>query len=131
MLRRLIAAVLVAIMAVPLTALAGTGCQMDTPMLAAERCACCTAPMAAGPTSCSTAAMSQSGCGCALRADSGSQPASPAADRPPSANFAVDATLLAAAVSTPPRLSRALHLAASPPGARVAVSQSLLCTWIL
>jgi len=78
MLRRLVAAFLVLAIAVPLPALAGGGCQMDEPMLSAERCECCTSPMVAGSSACATVAGTQVGCGCALRADSGSQPASSA-----------------------------------------------------
>lgn len=131
MLRRLVAALLVFAIAVPLPALARGGCQMDTPMIAPERCDCCTSPMAVGTTACATVAGAQVGCGCALRAESGSQPASGATSATPSVSFAVESALIAADLSTSQRPLRAIQLAASPPGAGVSVSRPLLCSWTL
>ena len=131
MLRRLLAALLVIAIAVPLPALAGGGCPMDAPVLASQRCDCCTAPVATGAGACATLAAGQVGCGCSLRADSGSQPASVASIASPSVSFTVETALLSAALSTPQRASRAVELAASPPGAGSMVSLPRLCTWIL
>jgi len=127
MLRRLIAALLVISIAVPLPALAAGGCQMDTPMLAAERCDCCTSPMTAGSGACA----GQIGCGCVLSADSGSQPASAVSSSTPTVTFAVETVRIAAVLSTPQRASRRIELAASPPGAGSIVSRPLLCTWTI
>jgi len=131
MLRRLVAAFLVLAIAVPLPALAGGGCQMDEPMLAAELCECCTSPMVAGSSACATVAGSQVGCGCAIRADSGSQPASSAVTASPTVSFAVESARIPADLSTPQRQSRKIELAASPPGAGHVVSRPLLCSWVL
>jgi hypothetical protein len=130
MLRRLLAAALALSIAVPLPALAGTagGCTMDVPMLASERCDCCTAPMAAGPSQCGTAA---TGCGCELRADTGSDSRSAATSPAPSVTFNVEATRLAADLTTPRRPQRVVALASSPPGAGALVTRPVLCSWII
>jgi hypothetical protein len=133
MLRRLLAAALALAIAVPLPALAGLegGCTMDVPMLASERCECCTAPMAAGPSHCGGTAAA-TGCGCELRADTRPDPRSAVASSPaPSVTFNVEATLLAASLTTPRRPLRLVALAASPPGAGALVSRPVLCSWII
>lgn len=134
MLRRIIAAALALTVAVPLPALAGAlteRCMMDAPVLAAERCDCCTAPMATGPSHCGGAAGTTTGCGCELRADTGSAPRHAVAPSAPSVHFQVEATLLAAALTTPQPSSRLVALAASPPGAGALVSRPVLCSWII
>ncbi|MFN2427390.1 MAG: hypothetical protein ABR587_13200 [Candidatus Binatia bacterium] len=132
MFRRLLAAVLAITIAVPFPALAGTGCQMDSPTLAAALCDCCTSPMAASGGC--AGIPSQAGCGCALRADT-SAPSDSAVPAPSAlsttVNFAVEAARIPAALSTPQRASRAVELAASPPGAGAVVSRPLLCTWTI
>jgi hypothetical protein len=134
MLRRLIAAALALSIAVPLPALAGlagSGCTMDTPALAAERCECCTAPMATGPSPCG-ATSGASGCGCELRADT--RPDSRSAvtsTASPTVTFSVHGDLLPADLSTPRRTQRHIALAASPPGAGALVSRPVLCSWII
>ena len=133
MLRRLLAAALALTIAVPLPALAGLagpGCTMDEPMLASERCDCCTAPMAAGPSHCGGTATA-TGCGCELRADTSSDSPSAVSSPAPSVTFNVQATLLAADLSTPRRPQRLVAFAASPPGAGAAVSRPVLCSWII
>lgn len=76
----------------------------------------------------------QAGCDCSLRADAGSQPASTASTSGAASGadiqFAIDVELIPASLSTPQRADRALHRAASPPGAD-RVSLPLLCTWLL
>lgn len=131
LLRRLLAALLVVSIAVPLPALAGGGCTMDVPMLSAERCDCCTAAMPAAPGHCGGAAMAQSGCNCSLRADTGSEPRSAATLAPSSVSFAIEKALIAAELSTPRRTSRIVATAASPPGAGALVSRPALCSWII
>jgi hypothetical protein len=132
MLRHLLAAALALSIAVPLpavAALAGTGCTMDVPMLASERCDCCTSPMAI-PSQCGGAATA-SGCGCQLRADTPSEPRSASFSTPPTVTFDIEVTLLAAGLTTPRRMRRALALASSPPGAGAVVSRPALCSWII
>ncbi len=104
---------------------------MDVPMLASERCDCCTAPMAGGPSPCGSAAAAGSGCGCELRADTGSDHRTAVTAQPPAVTFGIEATLLAAELTTPRRTQRILALAASPPGAGAVVSRPVLCSWII
>ncbi len=130
LLRRLLAAVLALTIAVPLPALAGGGCQMDEPMVAAAKCDCCTSPATATTGGCATA-MPGSGCGCSLRADTGSQPSSVATGNPAPVQFDIDVVRIPAESSTPRRSLRRIDLAASPPGAGASVSRSVLCSWVL
>jgi hypothetical protein len=134
MLRQLIAAALALAIAVPLPALAGlagTGCTMDTPALAAERCECCTASMATGHSQCG-ATSGASGCGCELRADTRPDSRSAVSSTTaPTVTFSVDGELIPADLSTPGRTQRRIALAASPPGAGALVSRPILCSWII
>jgi hypothetical protein len=133
MLRRLLATALALAIAVPLPALAGLaggGCTMDVPVLGSERCDCCTAPMAAGPSHCGGTAAA-TGCGCELRADTSSDSRSAVTSTVPTVTFSVQATLLAADLTTPRRPQRLVALAASPPGAGALVSRPVLCSWII
>ena len=129
MLRRLLAALLVAAITLPAPAFARSGCSMTEPWLSVERCDCCKAPASAPAGHCSTVAAVQSACGCALRADSGSQPIPVAAFSAPAASF--DLALIPASLSTPQRSIRAVHLGAAPPGAGSSVSRPTLCIWII
>ena len=130
MLRRLIAAMLVAAIAIPLPALAWSGCPMTEPMLASERCTCCDDPAAAATAGCASVAAVRTGCDCSLRTDTGNQPGNTASGAAAATGVSVNVARIPASLSTPQRATRVVHLAASPPGPG-AFSRSLLCTWLI
>ncbi len=130
MLHRLIAAMLVAAIAIPLPALAWSGCSMTEPVLASERCTCCDNPVAAAASGCAAAAALRAGCDCSLRADAGNQPGDTVSGATAATGVSIDVVRIPASLSTPQRATRAVHLAASPPGPG-AVSRPLLCTWLI
>lgn len=134
MLRRLIAAVLLAAIALPMPALAAKRCSMSEPWISSEVCDCCKGPAATstGGDHCRPAAATlDSGCTCTLRSDAGSQPASPATVTTEAPAPTIHVALLPAALSTPWRTIRAVDPAASPPGAGSTTSRPILCSWIL
>lgn len=126
MLRRMLAALLVAAIAAPMPALAGGGCPMGGPAMAAERCNCCKSGSgdAAG-----CPASFAAGCNCSLEADPGEK-AMPAAAAPAAPAFVATMVRLPASLST----ARCAHAPyprdTSPPGSN-AVSRPYLCSWIL
>lgn len=145
MLRRLLAALLVAAIALPLPAAAvasAKGCPMkEHAGMAADHDCCCkgmdkgAAPSsgAGGHKGCPMPASSAKGsCDCVVKADPGRQPAAPvvaSSDSPlPAPSPAV--TLLPAALSTPQRQTRAVHVADPPPSPSL-VSRPQLCSWTL
>lgn len=133
MLRRLVAAVLVAAFALPMPALAKGQCSMKAPMVASERCSCCDPPTGQGaaPSHCTPAAALRSGCNCAIQADPSTPAAPSAATGSATPSPTIDVALIPAALSTPQRVARAVPFDASPPGAGATVSLPLLCSWIL
>jgi hypothetical protein len=133
MLRRLIAVLLLAAVALPMPALAASRCSMTEPWISSERCDCCKGDAAAAKPGnhCGPAAAIGSGCNCSIEGAARKQPASPAAASPEAPAPVSSASLLPAALSTPQRAIRAVELAASPPGAGASISRPVLCTWIL
>lgn len=117
------------------------GCPMkEHAGLAADHHCCCNdaAPKASGgndahkrcPMPASSSA--KGGCNCVVKADPGRQPVAPVAtsfERPVQAPAAAVA-LLPAALSTPQRQTRAVHVADPPPSSGL-VSRPLLCSWTL
>lgn len=144
MLRRLLAALLVAAIAMPLPAVAVAsmkGCPMKEHAGMAAGHDCCCKDKGTGTTSgreghkgCPMPASPASGgCDCVVKADPGRQPAEPVASAPSSSPLpapTVTALLLPAALSTPQRVTRAVHVADPPPSPGL-VSRPRLCTWIL
>jgi hypothetical protein len=130
MLRRLLAALLIAAIALPLPAFANSDCSMRGPHPGAERCDCCDSPEGAPAGDCHSSASMPEGCNCSLRADAGGQPASTATNPPAASSVDIQVALIPASLSTPQRAPRALYRAASPPGTG-SVSRPLLCTWLL
>lgn len=104
---------------------------MTEPALSAQRCECCESPATAATGRCATATGAvQGGCGCSLRADAGNTtvpPASVAGAAGSAPATAVDMAIIAAALSTPQRARRAIHLTAAPPDSGT-VSRPRLCT---
>jgi hypothetical protein len=133
MLRRLVAAMLVAAFALPMPALAKGTCSMTAPMIASERCSCCDPPAGqpAPPSHCTPAAAIRSGCNCSIQADTSSPFAPSATTDSATSAPAIDIVLIPAALSTPQRVARAVLFDASPPGAGATVSLPFLCSWIL
>jgi len=143
MLRRLLAALLVAAFAMPLPAVAvasAKSCPMkEHAGLAADHRCCCNeaAPAASNADreshrSCAKPAAAKSGCDCVVKADPGRQPVAPAATSSdaPVKSPAPLVLLLPASMSTPQRRARAVPFTDPPPAAGL-VSRPLLCTWTL
>ena len=149
MLRRLLAALLVAAIAMPIPAIAiasAKSCPMkEHAGMAADHHCCCNdagpakvsaqqgaGSQANGHKGCPMPAAAKGGCECAVKADPGRQPVAPVAAsfetpvKAPAASIA----LLPAALSTPQRQTRAVHVV-DPPPAQGLVSRPLLCSWIL
>lgn len=141
MLRRLLAALLVAAIAMPFPAVAvasAKACPMaeHAAMGPNHRCCCndpAPAPSADGEhKGCAATTASTGGCDCAIRADAGSQPVAPVAtaSEAPSKAPAAPGALIPACWSTPRREARAVHVA-DPPPAPGLVSRPRLCSWTL
>lgn len=139
MLRRLLAALLVAAVAMPVPALA-TPAPKPCPMAGhaamgpGHRC-CCNESAPAPSPGCdhaTTTASTRGGCDCVVKADPGAQPAATA--NASSSTFAgqpfAHSTRLPAAMGMPRRQPRALHVDDPPPAPGV-VLRARLCSWIL
>jgi hypothetical protein len=133
MLRRLVAAVLVAAFALPMPALAKGSCSMRSPMMASERCSCCDPPggQSTAPSHCTPAVAINSGCKCSIQPDTSAPVTPSAATESATPSPAIHVALIPASLSTPQRVAHAVPFDASPPGAGAAVSRPILCSWIL
>lgn len=141
MIRRLLAALLVAAIAMPFPAFAvasSKACPMaeHAAMGPNHRCCCnesAPAPSGAGEhKGCAATTASTGGCDCAIQADAGRQPVAPVAtaSEAPAKAPAAPSALIPASRSTPQRQARAVHVS-DPPPAPGLVSRPLLCSWTL
>jgi hypothetical protein len=133
MFRRILAAVLIAVVAAPLPAMASGGCPMQRPSVVAKAmsgCDCCKQMVAGESRRCPTRGALAAPCNCSIEADTGRNPATPAATVAPQAVHAGAVVLLPASRSTPQWTKHPAPRIGAPPGARASV-RTLLCIWTL
>jgi hypothetical protein len=133
MLRRMLAALLIAVVAAPLPAMANAGCPMQRASVVAKGskgCECCKQMIAGQTRRCPMGGALAAPCNCSIEPDRNREPAAPAAAVAPATVHAAPAVLLPASCSTPQWTTTAAARTGSPPGARAPV-RTLLCTWTL